>query len=99
MREGQLRAPGMGHRAEEQCASGAPGHRVGVGARLLREPGAQPRFRKSLGWTHTRAWTLHGGHTWPRCHYEGSSVGWEGKVQLRPLGLESAGSGRKRGCR
>lgn len=40
MREGQPCAPGMGHRAEEQCASGTRGHRVGVGTRLLGGPGA-----------------------------------------------------------
>lgn len=72
--------------------SGSPSGGGGTAAPRTR---AQPRFRKSLG----RARTLHGGDTWPRCHDEGSSVAREGKVQLRPLGLESAGSGLKRGCR
>lgn len=39
-------APGMGHRAEERGASRAPGHRVGVGARLRRGPGTRPRLPK-----------------------------------------------------
>lgn len=49
MREGQLRAPGMGHCAEEQCASGARGHRVGVGARLLQEPEPSHGFGSRSG--------------------------------------------------
>lgn len=64
MREGRLRAPGIGHRAREQCASGARGHRVGVGARLRRGPRARQRFRESLRRTRMRTGTLDGGDTW-----------------------------------
>ena len=84
------RAWGIARRSSAPPGLGVTGWGWGHGCSEDPEP---------LGRTHTRARTLHGGDTWPRCHDEGSSVAREGKVQLRPLGLESAGSGRQRGCR